>query len=152
MKKTTLINILAVSSIVGVLALSQPARAAAAGTPALKVTADTNLTAAASGGTNAVDAGVGVIDSIQISKSSTQSVCVVVTTDQGLTVYSNTLTTTAAAAQPRVFPTDVNGANLTNVMASTQPVGIPYSGRLILNAYKAAVTGITVTVQTQVQR
>lgn len=143
--------IAALVTLAVLFAVAPNANAAAAGLSIGPVTASTNTSATASTGTNYVIAGNGQIDTLYITKSATNSTVVWITTDQGVTVYSNTLVNvTSALTRPRLLPTDLGGTawGATNIA----PVPLSFSGNLYLNAYSAVGTSSTVSATFLIQR
>lgn len=124
--------------------------AAAAAVSIGPVTASTNTSATASTGTNFYPAGNAQIDTVYITKNNTNSTVVWITTDQGVTVYSNTIVNaTTATTRPRLLPTDVGG---TVVNTNAVPLPISFSGNLYLNAFSAVGLTNTVTATITLQR
>lgn len=143
--------ITAIIALFLMIAIAPNASAAAAGLSIGPVTASTNTSGTASTGTNYVIAGNGQIDTLYITKSATNSTVVWITTDQGVTVYSNTLVNvTSAITRPRVLPTDLGGTAWGNTNAA--PVPLSFSGNLYLNAFSAVGTSSTVTATFLIQR
>ena len=104
----------------------------------------------ASTGTNFYPAGNAQIDTVYITKNNTNSTVVWITTDQGVTVYSNTIVNaTTATTRPRLLPTDVGG---TVVNTNAVPLPISFSGNLYLNAFSAVGLTNTVTATITLQR
>lgn len=148
MKSRNILTVIltAIVSLFLMIAIVPTANAQSFGVSLGPVTASTNTSATASTGTNSYQSGNGLIDSVYITKSATNSTIVWITTEQGVTVYSNTLVNvTSAFTRPRVFPTDLGGTAWGNTNVS--PIQISFSGLLTVNAYSAVGTNHTVGVQ-----